>query len=103
MVAPARDPAAQPERTRLAWLRTNLAATAVALLGARLALRDGTAAPRLVALTIIALALAGLLALTRGRTRGLDAARPPAMSPPVAALAAGCVVTVAVCGATLVR
>jgi hypothetical protein len=54
-----RDAARQPERTRLAWRRTILAGTVVALLAVRLAALDPTAAGRLAT----AAALLGWLAL----------------------------------------
>ena len=64
------------ERTRLAWRRTGLSATAVGLLAARPAFHpDAGAAKWLVA----ALAMAGwatLIGLAYRRTRGLDA-HPP--------------------------
>jgi hypothetical protein len=48
-----RDPGLQPERTRLAWRRTLLAVTAVALLTVRLALTGGPGGAALAAVAII--------------------------------------------------
>ena len=81
-----RDVGAQPERTRLAWRRTILTATVVALLAIRLAFHDGaTAAAGLLA---AAVALTWLVLCTGGqlRIRTLARARPGAMRPPWPAL-----------------
>ncbi|MEV4709848.1 DUF202 domain-containing protein [Micromonospora sp. NPDC049374] len=48
-----RDPGLQPERTRLAWRRTLLTLTVVALLTVRLALTGGPVGAGLAALTIL--------------------------------------------------
>jgi len=65
------------ERTRLAWRRTALGGTAVALLAARLAITnaDGAAA---VALVAVALAgWLGVLVTAFRRLRGMRPGRPP--------------------------
>jgi uncharacterized membrane protein YidH (DUF202 family) len=74
------DPARQPERTYLAWRRTVLAATVVALLAGRLAIREpATPARLLVAAAVLGGWLAILLASSRRigamRTRAPEAAR----------------------------
>jgi len=70
------DSGASAERTRLAWRRTGLSATAVALLAARPAFTPG-AGPlvRLLAAVILA-GWAALVGLAYRRAQGLDA-RPP--------------------------
>jgi uncharacterized membrane protein YidH (DUF202 family) len=70
------DHGASAERTRLAWRRTGLSATAVGLLAARPALNPDAGGTRWLT---AALAMAGwvtLVGLAYRRARGLDA-RPP--------------------------
>ncbi|RIV40606.1 DUF202 domain-containing protein [Micromonospora radicis] len=50
---PARDPGLPAERTRLAWRRTGLTATVVAVLTVRLALTGGRVGALLAALTVL--------------------------------------------------
>ncbi|MFF9342935.1 DUF202 domain-containing protein [Streptomyces sp. NPDC014773] len=97
----ARDPGLQPERTRLAWRRTTLSCTVVAVLGIKLALMDGATAAGLTGLALSALVWIGFLAVAHRRIRTLDAARPRVLSVRAALLAAGCTVALAVCGAAL--
>jgi hypothetical protein len=71
-----RDSGASAERTRLAWRRTGLSATAVALLVARPAFTPGAGTGKYL---VAAAAMAGwtvLVALAYRRARGLNA-RPP--------------------------
>ena len=93
-------PGTAPERTRLAWRRTALSGTAVTLLTARLAIRDGFAPLRF---TIAVLAILGwvgamLIGQYRIRTAGTSGA-PPAWVP---VLTATCLAWFAVLGAVLV-
>jgi uncharacterized membrane protein YidH (DUF202 family) len=70
------DHGASAERTRLAWRRTGLSATAVGLLAARPAFRPGAG---VAAWLVAALAMAGwatLVAVAQRRARGLGE-RPP--------------------------
>jgi uncharacterized membrane protein YidH (DUF202 family) len=92
-------PSAAPERTRLSWRRTVLACTAVTLLTARLAIRDGFAPLRL---TVGALALfgwVGILLIGRYRIRSIGESGTPAGWVP--AMTASCVAWFAVLGAVL--
>jgi uncharacterized membrane protein YidH (DUF202 family) len=96
------DPAAgaSPERTRLAWRRTVLAGTAVALLGVRLAAVRGSVAGALFG----AVTLAGwvvVLVLTYRRIRQLAAGEPVPVGR-VLPLAAAAAVAYAVAGTGLV-
>ena len=70
------DHGASAERTRLAWRRTGLAATAVGLLAARPAFvpHAGTGSALVAAAAMIG--WAGLIGLAYRRTHGLEA-RPP--------------------------
>lgn len=97
-----RDPGLQPERTRLAWRRTTLAYAVAAVLAGRLALQQGMSARTLAAGGLMALAWLAFLVTAHRRARSLGPARPTALSARQAVLAAGCVVALAVFGATLV-
>lgn len=84
----ARDTAAQPERTRLAWRRTALTATVTALLAARFALVEGESALQLVLTALIALTWVGFLVGVQRRIFRLRDARPTPMNAPWPLLAA---------------
>ncbi|WP_282693729.1 DUF202 domain-containing protein [Streptomyces sp. CC208A] len=99
--AGARDPGLQPERTRLAWRRTTLSWTVVAVLGIKLALMGGATAAGVAGLALAALLWIGFLAVSHRRIRALDTPRPPVLSARGALVAAGCTVALAVCGAAL--
>jgi uncharacterized membrane protein YidH (DUF202 family) len=72
-----RDHGASAERTRLAWRRTGLSASAVGLLALRPAFRpDAGVAAWLIAAAAMA-AWAVLIALAYRRVRGLATLRPP--------------------------
>ncbi|MEU2659426.1 DUF202 domain-containing protein [Streptomyces sp. NPDC007325] len=100
--AETRDPGLQPERTRLAWRRTTLSWTVVAVLAIKLALIDGATAAGLTGLALAALLWIGFLAVTHRRIRSLDTPRPQVLSARGALLATGCTVALAVCGAALI-
>lgn len=67
---PMRDPARQPERTRLSWHRTVLTVTVVALLAGRLALHDTLNVARLL---VVAALIAGWLCLAVASARRVQA------------------------------
>ncbi|WP_240958184.1 DUF202 domain-containing protein [Streptomyces barkulensis] len=93
-----RDPAAQPERTRMAWRRTTLAFAAVVALLARGTLHDG-GPPRQYAPAALG-ALVGLvfLALAHRRIRALDVPRPGTLGTRTAYAAAVCTLSVPIFG-----
>lgn len=83
---------ASAERTRLAWRRTDLAATIVVLLIARLAVHDRLTALSTTGLTVSVLVWIALLWLTQRRIRSMAEARPRVVGrtlPAVAFLIAG--------------
>ncbi|MFD4373019.1 DUF202 domain-containing protein [Streptomyces sp. NPDC058486] len=98
----ARDPGLQPERTRLAWRRTTLSCTVVAVLGIKLAFMDDATAAGVTGLALSALLWIAFLAVAHRRIRTLDATRPRVLSARAALLATGCTVALAVCGAALI-
>lgn len=97
-----RDPGLQPERTRLAWRRTTLSCTVVAVLAVKLAVHDGVTAVGLTGLALSALVWIGFLAVAHRRIRSLSAARPRSLSHRGALLAAVCTLALAVLGAAMI-
>nr|WP_202461709.1 DUF202 domain-containing protein [Streptomyces sp. SID8374] len=91
-----RDPGLQPERTRLAWRRTTLSATVVALLAGRQALHSGATPAGLVALALTVAAWLGFLAVAHRRVQRMAVARPEPLAPRRALTAALCTVAFAV-------
>ncbi|WP_399883158.1 DUF202 domain-containing protein [Streptomyces sp. BBFR51] len=102
--APAdRDPGLQPERTRLAWRRTTLSGTVVAVLAAKTALHGGATPASVLAAALCCALWLAFLRIAHGRIRTLASAnRPRALTPPHATAAALCTVALALCGAFLV-
>ncbi|QDY76025.1 DUF202 domain-containing protein [Streptomyces qinzhouensis] len=99
-----RDPGLQPERTRLAWRRTALAFTVVAVLAARQAAVDGGTDGVVLAGWAAAMpAWLVFLGLARRRTRSLGAARPETLPAGTALAAVACTVALAVSALTLLR
>lgn len=96
-----RDPGLQPERTRLAWRRTTLSCTVVALLAGRQALHGGATGSALIALSLSALAWLGFLRVAHRRVTGMEPARPRPLSPWGALTAAACTIALAVCAAAM--
>lgn len=70
------DPGASAERTRLAWRRTGLSATAVALLAARPAFTPGAGPGTHLAAAAALAGWAALVGLGYRRARGLSADPP---------------------------
>ncbi|MEE1840450.1 DUF202 domain-containing protein [Streptomyces sp. NPDC007076] len=101
MTATERDPGLQPERTRLAWRRTTLSCTVVALLAVRQALYGGAGPAAIVAASLSALAWLGFLRVAHLRMLGMGTARPRPLSPRGALTAAACTVALAVCAAAM--
>ncbi|MGW2048128.1 DUF202 domain-containing protein [Streptomyces sp. NPDC001858] len=100
---PERDPGLQPERTRLAWRRTTLASTVVAVLGLKTALHGGPSAAAIVGCALVCGLWLAFLLLAHHRIRALAAtADPAALTPRHATAAALCTVATAVCAAALV-
>ncbi|MFD8964910.1 DUF202 domain-containing protein [Streptomyces sp. NPDC059568] len=94
---PDRDPGLQPERTRLAWRRTTLTCTVVAVLAARQAIQGGGTAATPAAVTAVALVWLGFLAVAHRRVRALDSVRPRALPVSGAVATAVCTVLLAMC------
>ncbi|GAA4914760.1 uncharacterized protein DUF202 [Stackebrandtia albiflava] len=93
-----RDPGAQPERTRLAWRRTLLAATVLVLLAARGAVMPPLVPADLLVVGGLALVWLGMLAGAHRRIQAFASPRPVRMGLPTAWLATGSVVGLAVLG-----
>ncbi|MGX1953477.1 DUF202 domain-containing protein [Streptomyces anulatus] len=96
-----RDPGLQPERTRLAWRRTTLSATVVALLAVRQALHGGATPAALIAVSLSALAWLGFLVVAHRRMLRMEAARPEPLAPRGAQTATLCTVALAVFAAAM--
>ncbi|MEU8705748.1 DUF202 domain-containing protein [Streptomyces sp. NPDC048565] len=98
-----RDPGLQPERTRLAWRRTTLTCTVVALLAFRQALHAGATAAGVCAVALSLLAWLGFLAVAHRRVTAMGPSGPPApLSPRHALTTVACTVALAVfAGVTL--
>ncbi|MEU6448836.1 DUF202 domain-containing protein [Streptomyces sp. NPDC046979] len=98
-----RDPGLQPERTRLAWRRTTLSGTVVAVLAAKTALHGGATPSSVLAATLCCALWLAFLGIAHGRITTLASTnRPRALTPPLATAAALCTVAIAACGALLV-
>ncbi|MGK5500267.1 DUF202 domain-containing protein [Streptomyces sp. URMC 125] len=93
---PARDPAAQPERTRLAWRRTVLASAVVAVLAARRAAHGAGDAVWWAAVS--AAAWVALAASAARRSRELAVPRPVPLGVSGALSAVICTLAVPICG-----
>jgi hypothetical protein len=90
-----RDQGLQPERTRLAWRRTTLTCTVVAVLAARQGVEYEGGAGGVLATAFSALAWSGFLVVANRRIRVMGGTRPPA------ALSVGGALAAAVCALAL--
>ncbi|MFF4171518.1 DUF202 domain-containing protein [Streptomyces sp. NPDC001744] len=99
----ARDPGLQPERTRLAWRRTTLSCTVVAVLAVKLTVQGGATTRGPAGLALSVLVWVAFLVVAHRRVRALGTARPRPLSHRDALLAAACVIALALFGAVLVQ
>jgi len=100
-VSDARDPAAQPERTRFAWRRTTLAFAVVVVLEIRRVVVEGASVGGYAGLSLALCTWLVFLAAGQRRIGQLAAAAPGAMAPGLALGAGLCVVASAISAAAL--
>ncbi|MEV5596790.1 DUF202 domain-containing protein [Streptomyces sp. NPDC052496] len=99
---PARDPGLQPERTRLAWRRTTLSCTLVAILAGRQVVQHRAPGPvTVLAAALVLLVWIAFVAAAQLRMRAMCGSRPPALSARTALVLAGCACALAVLGAAI--
>lgn len=101
MTTAGRDPGLQPERTRLAWRRTTLSCTVVALLAGKQALHAGATPVAVISVALSGLAWLGFLRVAHRRVTGMETARPQPLSPRGALTATVCTVALAVFAAAM--
>ncbi|HEV7898346.1 MAG TPA: DUF202 domain-containing protein [Planosporangium sp.] len=70
------EPGLQPERTRLAWRRTALAATAVSILAVRLAIGSRLTARGALGTAVVAVLWLTVITVTQRRINALATTRP---------------------------
>jgi uncharacterized membrane protein YidH (DUF202 family) len=92
-VNPPVDHGAQPERTRLAWRRTVLSATACALLLVRLAFERGLDDVGALALALGLLCWLALLLVAQRRIRAMERQHPAGVARTMAAVTVCCALT----------
>ncbi|CAM5287662.1 MULTISPECIES: DUF202 domain-containing protein [Streptomyces] len=99
---PDRDPGLQPERTRLAWRRTTLSCTAVAILAGRQVVQHRDPGPVvIVAVALVLLVWIAFVAAAHVRMRAMYAGRPPVLSARTALALVSCTCALAVLGAAI--
>ncbi|MFB6613719.1 DUF202 domain-containing protein [Streptomyces sp. NPDC085524] len=96
------DAGLQPERTRLAWRRTTLASSVVAVLALRQALRGSGKPVELAGVAVIALVWLLFLWVAHRRIRALATDRPQTLAPRAAVAAVACTVALAVFAMTVI-
>ncbi|MFD3524089.1 DUF202 domain-containing protein [Streptomyces sp. NPDC058653] len=96
-----RDPGLQPERTRLAWRRTTLTYTVVAVLAGRQVLRDEVTAAGVAAAVVSALVWLVFLWVAHRRITVLDTPEPRPLPTGAGAAAVVCVVCLAAFGVSV--
>ncbi|APU44234.1 MULTISPECIES: DUF202 domain-containing protein [unclassified Streptomyces] len=96
MPDPERDAGLQPERTRLAWRRTTLASSVVAVLALRQALRGSGSSAEVAGAAVIVLVWLVFLGVAHRRIRALAVRRPREMAPRSALAVVACTVALAV-------
>ncbi|MER6995979.1 DUF202 domain-containing protein [Streptomyces sp. NPDC000410] len=80
--AEARDPGLQPERTRLAWRRTTLAFTVVAVLAVRQVVhREEITGDDVVAIALSTLVWLAFLSVAHRRIVAMESTTPPGVMP----------------------
>ncbi|MFA7765684.1 DUF202 domain-containing protein [Streptomyces sp. NPDC048723] len=97
-----RDAGLQPERTRLAWRRTTLASSVVAVLALRQALRGAGAPVELAGAAAIALIWLAFLWVAHRRIRALATGRPQELAPRAALAVVACTLALAVFAMTVI-
>ncbi|MFD9262191.1 DUF202 domain-containing protein [Streptomyces sp. NPDC059538] len=97
-----RDAGLQPERTRLAWRRTTLACSVVAVLALRQALRGSGSPVEVAGAAVIALFWLAFLWVAHRRIRELAAHRPQQLAPRAALAAVACTAALAVFAMTVI-
>ncbi|GAA2640430.1 MULTISPECIES: DUF202 domain-containing protein [Streptomyces] len=97
-----RDAGLQPERTRLAWRRTTLASSVVAVLALRQALRGSGAPVEMAGAAAIALVWLAFLWVAHRRIRALAAGPPRRLAPRAALAVVACTVALALFAMTVI-
>ncbi|MFH8749857.1 DUF202 domain-containing protein [Streptomyces rimosus] len=99
---PDRDPGLQPERTRLAWRRTTLSCTVVAILAGRQVVQHRDPGPVvIVAVALVLLVWIAFVAAAHVRMRAMHDSRPPVLSARTALALVACTCALAVLGAAI--
>lgn len=97
----ARDPGLQPERTRLAWRRTTLSCTVVAVLAARQTIHGGATPAGLAAAALSALVWLAFLGVAHRRTLALNTAEPRPLPVRAALATTACTILLALFAVTM--